>query len=422
MLLDALTMIRWASPGLRFRSHNGCGPTASCIPEPLRVTQVLDSRFPHGYSAQCVEHEKRILGSATSKSQQRSNRDLPMLRGKTIHQFLKEPLRSGDDDDISGVEQPSKIINMEEDSVKNKETAGPWGYDSSVSRAHENKFGHGITITGVTDGDWYKANLPKIVVADNGKAPLVELDTVKGHPAREIFQLICGDIEFLVQLREKVIDEVTAFFNSFSLRRLAVLKSLKDIAANEEKVLTWGETDSVQIALQRRLYIVAKYRELLLRKFFAAHRANFSFGQPWSAMALQIIDLLSSAHSSSVKNLLTQKQALKLECTRPCCATLFEGANFDRGFYIPRKHKTIFSTCSVRNLRFIEGSWDTASRGLTTIATPKSQFQTYPSDHGKANRNLTPVDFRKSHSLNSSSYAQHIELNFHAGIMNPVLV
>ncbi|KZV21273.1 hypothetical protein F511_25676 [Dorcoceras hygrometricum] len=37
------TMIRWASPKLRFRSHNGCGPTASCIPEPLRVTQVLDS-------------------------------------------------------------------------------------------------------------------------------------------------------------------------------------------------------------------------------------------------------------------------------------------------------------------------------------------------------------------------------------------
>ncbi|KZV49888.1 hypothetical protein F511_40960 [Dorcoceras hygrometricum] len=37
--------------------------TASCIPETLRVTQVLDSRFPHGYSAQCVEHEKRILGN-----------------------------------------------------------------------------------------------------------------------------------------------------------------------------------------------------------------------------------------------------------------------------------------------------------------------------------------------------------------------
>ncbi|KZV50839.1 hypothetical protein F511_20993 [Dorcoceras hygrometricum] len=48
--------------GIVIRSHNGCGPTASCIPEPLRVTQVLDSRFPHGYSAQFVEHMKRILG------------------------------------------------------------------------------------------------------------------------------------------------------------------------------------------------------------------------------------------------------------------------------------------------------------------------------------------------------------------------
>ncbi|KZV20337.1 hypothetical protein F511_31941 [Dorcoceras hygrometricum] len=49
----------------KYQSHNGCGPTASCIPEPLRVTQVLDSKFPHGYSAQCVEHEKRISGSMT---------------------------------------------------------------------------------------------------------------------------------------------------------------------------------------------------------------------------------------------------------------------------------------------------------------------------------------------------------------------
>ncbi|KZV13897.1 acyl-CoA dehydrogenase-related protein [Dorcoceras hygrometricum] len=39
-----------------------------------------DSRFPHGYSAQCVEHEKRISGS---ESQQGSNRGFPLLRGKT---------------------------------------------------------------------------------------------------------------------------------------------------------------------------------------------------------------------------------------------------------------------------------------------------------------------------------------------------
>ncbi|KZV33370.1 hypothetical protein F511_13175 [Dorcoceras hygrometricum] len=59
-----LTMTDWFLQALSVIP--GCGPTASCIPEPLRVTQVLDSRFPHGYSAQCVEHEKRISGSATS--------------------------------------------------------------------------------------------------------------------------------------------------------------------------------------------------------------------------------------------------------------------------------------------------------------------------------------------------------------------
>ncbi|KZV39031.1 hypothetical protein F511_07978 [Dorcoceras hygrometricum] len=62
------TMIRWASPKLRFRSHNGCGPTASCIPEPLRVTQMPPRRWgratrhiPIEYEAQNVEVERSIL-------------------------------------------------------------------------------------------------------------------------------------------------------------------------------------------------------------------------------------------------------------------------------------------------------------------------------------------------------------------------
>ncbi|KZV30261.1 hypothetical protein F511_38844 [Dorcoceras hygrometricum] len=33
---------------------------------------------------------------------------------------------------------------------------------------------------------------------------------------------------------------------------------------------------------------------------------------------------------------------------------------------------------------------DTASRGPTTIVTPKSQFRTCPSDHGKAPSNIAP--------------------------------
>ncbi|KZV28292.1 hypothetical protein F511_18734 [Dorcoceras hygrometricum] len=53
------------------------------------------------------------------------------------------------------------------------------------------------------------------------------------------------------QLREQVIDEVEQLFNSFSFKKMAALK-IEDIYAKEEHVLTWGETDSTRIALQRR--------------------------------------------------------------------------------------------------------------------------------------------------------------------------
>ncbi|KZV55563.1 hypothetical protein F511_26382 [Dorcoceras hygrometricum] len=176
-------------------------------------------------------------------------------------------------DFAESVTMGTDLKDMEEDSVKYRDTdfqlvESATGKDidpEPVADPAKIKFSNGISITGVADGDWFKANLPKIAIDDKGKAPLVEPDTIKGHPAREMFHLICGDIEFLVQLREKVIDEVSAFFSSSSLRHLAVLKSLNGIAANEEHVFTWGETDSVQVSLERRLYIVAKYRQMSTR-------------------------------------------------------------------------------------------------------------------------------------------------------------
>ncbi|KZV20658.1 glutamyl-tRNA reductase 2, chloroplastic-like [Dorcoceras hygrometricum] len=112
------------------------------------------------------------------------------------------------------------------------------------------KFGLGIEMPGVNDGDWYKASLPQIVVNDKGKAPLVVKDEIKGHPAREKFSLICADIEFPVQLRVKVIDEIVSFFSLFSLHRLAALGPLADIAAKEEQILAWAEIDSLQTAMR----------------------------------------------------------------------------------------------------------------------------------------------------------------------------
>ncbi|KZV16169.1 hypothetical protein F511_29532 [Dorcoceras hygrometricum] len=182
------------------------------------------------------------------------------------------------------------------------------------------------------------AILPQIAATDKGKEPLV-VDTIQGHPAREIFSLICADIEFLVQFQEQVIEAVATFFNSFSIRRLTALGSLETIAAKEEKVLNWGE-DFVQTTLQRR-----------------ARRHNFLSGTPTTAIDLKVLELLTTAHHFSLKFLLRQVKEHKLEWTRPSNSLLFEGDDIDRGYFIPRNHRTIFSTCWIRTKMLVDGSW-----------------------------------------------------------------
>ncbi|KZV44705.1 hypothetical protein F511_37408 [Dorcoceras hygrometricum] len=74
-------------------------------------------------------------------------------------------------------------------------------------------FGHGISFKEV---NWYKASLPQIDADDKGKEPLVE--EIKGNPAKEMFTLICADVDFLVQIREAIVEEISSLFYSFSLR------------------------------------------------------------------------------------------------------------------------------------------------------------------------------------------------------------
>ncbi|KZV42829.1 hypothetical protein F511_27169 [Dorcoceras hygrometricum] len=282
------------------------------IVEPISAVPV---EHPHAQKRKAMKINLRL---STGSDDEIVEKDPDVAEGEAIGTDLAEPVVSrSEDDDMSGVDHTSKIIDKEEESVKNKETDSPLvvtvtGKEidpepmadvgqipsdeellsiedllkripkgmmiPSVTAAEPTKikFGHGITIKGVADKVWYKESFPKIAITDEGKAPLVEPDTIKGHPA-----------------------------------------------------MRW------------RLYIVAKYRELLLRKFLEAHRANFSFGQPWSAMALQIIDLLSAAHSTSTKNLLMQKQALNLEWTS--CAMLFKGAIFDIALRYPVQSNSSYS-------------------------------------------------------------------------------
>ncbi|KZV49225.1 hypothetical protein F511_40927 [Dorcoceras hygrometricum] len=158
---------------------------------------------------------------------------------------------------------------------------------STVGEITKIQFGRGITIRGVNEGDWYKASLPKILAADKGKAPLNERDPIKGHPA-------------------------------------PTLKSDEDIYAKEEQVLIWAETDSIRVALQRRMYILIKYRELLLRRFLEARRSNFIFGQSFSAIDLKVLDMLSSLHMFVLEELKTQMWEHGLQWQLTCCSRLFE--------------------------------------------------------------------------------------------------
>ncbi|KZV33272.1 hypothetical protein F511_41673 [Dorcoceras hygrometricum] len=129
------------------------------------------------------------------------------------------------------------------------------------------RLGSSIEINEVRDSDWYYASLPRISTHDKGKEPLEEDEPVKWNPAREMVELICGDVEFLVQLRDRVMKDVVDFFHSFSLNKLSDLESLRDLKEKENLMLNWVEASSLETAVRRRVYILAKYREILPRNF-----------------------------------------------------------------------------------------------------------------------------------------------------------
>ncbi|KZV29492.1 hypothetical protein F511_21373 [Dorcoceras hygrometricum] len=151
------------------------------------------------------------------------------------------------------------------------------------------KMGQMIKIPGVTEKTWFLNSLPRIPADDKGKEILVEKDPVKGNPAKEHYSLICADIDLLVDLREKIIDEVASFFHSFSLKKLASI-NFEEMYKKEEQVLSWGETESPQEAIQRRSYILLKYRRVLISKFLDSWRSNFEPGQGSTAVDRKVIE------------------------------------------------------------------------------------------------------------------------------------
>ncbi|KZV34596.1 hypothetical protein F511_17726 [Dorcoceras hygrometricum] len=216
--------------------------------------------------------------------------------------------------------------------------------------------GKAIKILGVTKWTWFLKHLPRIPADDKGKEILVEKDPVKGNPAKEHYSLICADIDLLVDLRAKVIDEVATFLHSFSLRKLASI-NFEEMYKKEEQVLSWGETESPQEAIQRKFYILLKYRTVLVFKFLEAWRANFAPGQGSTAVDIQVIELLSALHLSLLEELAKEARILGLTWTKPCCSSVFEGSPRDRGAVIARNNTNTRSLCWIRTMILVDGVW-----------------------------------------------------------------
>ncbi|KZV49251.1 hypothetical protein F511_40491 [Dorcoceras hygrometricum] len=176
-----------------------------------------------------------------------------------------------------------------------------------------------MMLPSITDAEISKIRIGEsIVMHDTGKGILVEDEPVQRNPAQETVELICGDVEFLVDLRD--------------------------------------QTDSLETAVKRRLYILARYREMLLRKFLDSHPQYLVSGQPWTTTASQIFDLLSAVHSKSLEALRIQQQEHGIIFEQPCTSTAFDyavdcGAVFAQFFSVAR------STCWVRPMIFVDGIW-----------------------------------------------------------------
>ncbi|KZV49889.1 hypothetical protein F511_40961 [Dorcoceras hygrometricum] len=235
--------------------------------------------------------------------------------------------------------------------------------------------GKSIKIPGISKWSWFLKSLPCIPAGDKGKEVLVEKDPVKGNPAEEHYSLICADIELLVSLRAQVIDEVASFFHSFSLRKLASI-NFEEMYRKEEQVLHWGETESPQVAIQRKFYILLKYRTILVWKFLEAWRVNFALGQGSSAIDIQVIELLSDLYLYFLEELAKEARAHNLIWNKPCCSKIFEGSPRDRGAVIARNNTITRSSCWIRTMILVDGVWTVEPCADKWVKIPKRIFST----------------------------------------------
>ncbi|KZV41314.1 hypothetical protein F511_21838 [Dorcoceras hygrometricum] len=170
--------------------------------EPIEKESRIDviTNYDEDSSLKVLSNEEGPLVEMEKEKEKEKEKD----KGKSVAQML----------DSTDTEPLSKVLELTEKSTSDEESMS---LDDILKRIPEEMMLPSFTAAEPTkitfesrieirERDWYKESLPQITVSNKGKAPLVAKDEIKGHLAREMFTLICADIEFLVQIREKVIE------------------------------------------------------------------------------------------------------------------------------------------------------------------------------------------------------------------------
>ncbi|KZV43755.1 putative serine/threonine-protein kinase [Dorcoceras hygrometricum] len=195
---------------------------------------------------------------------------------------------------------------------------------------------------------------------DKGKGKLIEDEQVTDNAARKLFALICRDVEILVQVRDRLMQAVVDFFASFSLNSMPDMDSLKELKEKERLMLAWAETNTLAIAVRRQLYVLTKYRELLLCTVLESYQRYLSPALPWNAMAVQVANLFSVAHSNSIEELKAQQQELNIELVQSH-SSLPAMDYIDSGdVRLAHFYSIANSSCWVRPVFLINGVWTPA--------------------------------------------------------------
>ncbi|KZV29314.1 hypothetical protein F511_22140 [Dorcoceras hygrometricum] len=192
---------------------------------------------------------------------------------------------------------------------------------------------------------------------DKGKAILVEDDQLTENPANETAALVCSDVEFLVRVRDSVMNAVADFFASFSLNNMPDMESLKDLKEKEKFIMEWAETTTLATAVRRQMYVLAKYREMLLRTFVESYSRYLARDQPWNNMAVQVFSLLSAAHSQSLDDLKAQQQEHNFELVQPTSSPPVIDCTDCSSVRLALFYSIAKSMCWVRPVVLINGVW-----------------------------------------------------------------